>query len=73
MAGSKTCPKCNGRMTQGHLLDANYGESSTSPVRWQPGEITKSWTGSIKIDKEAVKQVTTHRCDKCGYLESYAN
>ena len=39
---------------------------------WWPGEPQKSfWTG-LKIEQDQVIPVTTLRCPKCGYLESYA-
>ena len=70
MAGSTTCPKCNGRMELGTIIDMGYG--SVSMARWHPGEAKKAWHGSIKLDKKALRDVETYRCQKCGFLESYA-
>ena len=40
-------------------------------AHWAEGEPQKSfWTG-IKVPREALP-ITTYRCIKCGYLESYA-
>jgi hypothetical protein len=71
MTTSKTCPKCSGRMETGFIVDAgDYGAAHVS--RWQPGEPRKSfWTG-LKIAKAAMIEVTTLRCGRCGFLESYA-
>jgi hypothetical protein len=67
---SKICPKCEGRMSMGTVVDQTYG--GALPEKWQPGEPKSSfWTG-LKQDKSAQLQVATWRCDKCGFLESYA-
>ena len=67
----RECPKCQGRMTEGFIVDSgDYGTASVST--WQGGEPKKSfWTG-LKQDKKAQIQVTTWRCDRCGFLENYA-
>ena len=67
----RACPKCQGRMTEGFIVDSgDYGTASVST--WQGGEPKKSfWTG-LKQDKKAQLQVTTWRCDRCGFLENYA-
>ena len=67
----RACPKCQGRMTEGFIVDSgDYGTASVST--WQGGEPKKSfWTG-LKQDKKAQIQVTTWRCDRCGFLENYA-
>ncbi|MBD2842773.1 hypothetical protein [Erythrobacter rubeus] len=70
MRPTKTCGKCQGRMQQGHLIDEGYG--AVHVAKWQPGEPRKAWWGSIKVDKKAVREVETHRCDRCGLLEFYA-
>jgi predicted nucleic-acid-binding Zn-ribbon protein len=67
---TKACPKCEGKMSTGIIVDQTYG--GALPEQWQPGEAQKSfWTG-LKQDKKAQLQVTTWRCERCGYLESYA-
>ena len=72
MATPTRCVKCDGRMTEGHLLDAHYGEGAAGQTRWQPGAILRRWWGGIKVDKEAARDVMSYRCERCGYLESYA-
>ncbi len=40
--------------------------------RWAPGEPNKSfWTG-LKVPKGAAIPIVTLRCERCGFLESYA-
>jgi hypothetical protein len=38
---------------------------------WSPGDPQPSWPG-LKPEKEQAIPVTTFRCSKCGYLESFA-
>lgn len=64
------CPKCRGRMSEGFVVDQGYGTVQVST--WQGGEPKKSfWTG-VKQDKAAQIPISTWRCDRCGYLESFA-
>jgi uncharacterized protein DUF6487 len=67
----KSCPKCNGTMQRGFVLD-NADQGAYKQARWVPGEPEKSfWTG-LKVPKDASIPIVTLRCDRCGYLESYA-
>jgi hypothetical protein len=67
---TNTCPKCEAKMSAGIIVDQTSGHAL--PEKWQPGEAkTGFWTG-LKQDKKAQLQVATWRCDRCGYLESYA-
>lgn len=65
------CPRCAGSMSEGFLVDqGDYGQAHVST--WQAGEPKKSiWVG-LKQRKDDQLTVTTWRCDRCGYLESYA-
>lgn len=55
----KTCPKCQGRMTKGHIKDWFY-----------VGVQKQRWTkGSPAFGQE--QKVDTYACEACGYLESY--
>ena len=70
MASHATCPKCSGRMEEGFLLDCTHG--GTLQATWVDGSPTRSfWTG-IKLKGKERLPVTTFRCTKCGYLESFA-
>ena len=66
-----SCPKCNGSMTEGFIVDqGDYGTAHVST--FQAGAPRKSfWTG-LKQNKEDQLAVTTLRCNRCGFLESYA-
>ncbi len=70
MPRAPECPKCSGQMEEGFSLDSTYGANLQSS--WIPGIAEKSfWTG-MKIKGRPRFAVTTYRCNKCGYLESFA-
>lgn len=58
-------------MEEGFVLDQGDSGAVHVPI-WQRGEPKKSfWTG-VKQDKEQQVRVSTYRCRRCGFLESYA-
>ena len=68
---SAGCPKCNGAMEAGFIMDKGHYDSK-DVSQWVEGEPERSiWTG-IKTKGREVYQITTYRCAGCGYLESYA-
>jgi hypothetical protein len=57
-------------MEPGYTIDIGYGTKAVP--KWVAGEPRKSmWTGLKLGDKEQL-EVSTYRCRRCGYLESYA-
>lgn len=68
---SNGCPKCQGTMEEGFLLDINQsgGRAVTS---WVEGAPQKSFWLGVKIAKRKKIDVQTWRCGRCGFLESYA-
>ncbi len=65
------CPKCQGEMNQGHVLDNTYGGVLISS--WQEGPPKTSFWGGLKIPKRyALLPLAAYRCQTCGYLEFYA-
>lgn len=67
------CPKCKVDMEEGYILDK--GDSGYLQSRWVEGEPEKSnWFGwfGVKTSGKEILQVTTYRCRRCGFLESYA-
>ena len=71
MARSKTCPRCQGSMTEGFLLD--QGQGSRSVIKWVEGAPQKSiWVG-VRLGNQQPIEVATWRCASCGFLESYAH
>ena len=67
---SLNCPRCSSAMEPGFQIDEGYGTRKVS--RWVAGEPVKSiWTG-LKLSGRDQLDITTYRCRRCGYLESYA-
>jgi hypothetical protein len=57
-------------MDEGFTLDHTHGGRAQSG--WVEGKPQRSfWTG-IKVRKSEIHPITTWRCERCGYLESYA-
>ena len=69
MRGSP-CQRCSGSMEPGYQVDEGYGTKSVP--KWVAGEPQKSiWTG-LKLRGRERLEISTYRCRRCGYLESYA-
>jgi hypothetical protein len=68
---SLSCLRCSGSMEAGIILDAGaYGALDVG--KWVEGAPVRSiWTG-LKVAGKDKLDVTTYRCRRCGYLESYA-
>ena len=70
MPQSKHCPKCEGTMVDGYVVDQGHG--SVSLPKWREGEPRRSiWVG-LKLGGTDPIEITTWRCRRCGYLEHYA-
>lgn len=66
-----SCAKCGGSLSAGFIVD--QGDSGMADIsKWQDGEPRKAWYGGLKLPKGEQIKVSTYRCDRCGYLESYA-
>jgi predicted Zn-ribbon and HTH transcriptional regulator len=64
------CPRCNSQMEVGFVADGTH--AGCQQQKWSPGTpITSFWMG-LKRNADQLVPVTTLRCPKCGYLESYA-
>ncbi|MEI2721548.1 MAG: PF20097 family protein [Gemmatimonadales bacterium] len=67
-----SCPKCNGPMEEGFVLDkAHYG--MPTPPEWLEGKPEVSFWSGLKTKGHDRHKVMTYRCERCGYLESYAD
>lgn len=67
------CPKCEGNMEEGYMLD--YTDYGILQGQWRTreGVDRKVLFGFKSIPQPKTQlQVTTFRCVKCGFLESYA-
>jgi hypothetical protein len=41
-------------------------------LAWAAGTVRRGWFGIVRPPKGLRWSVATYRCDRCGYLESYA-
>ena len=66
------CPKCQGSMEEGYLMD--QGDNAPGQSHWRTRESApRQLLGFITIQQaKNMLAVTTFRCVKCGFLESYA-
>lgn len=70
MEREKVCGKCSGTMEEGFVMDRTYG--ANVPEEWVEGAPVRSiWVG-LKLKNVTRRKVSTYRCTRCGYLESYA-
>jgi len=56
-------------MEQGFLLDESYARRT--PAKWVEGA-PEHRTWNLKLRGKRQLEITTYRCSKCGFLESYA-
>jgi predicted nucleic-acid-binding Zn-ribbon protein len=64
------CPKCQGEMEQGFVLEIFQGGRSV--ISWSSGQPKKSFFFGIKLFEVKQIPIGTFRCKDCGYLESFA-
>lgn len=65
------CPKCDGNMTQGYILDSSDAAFFVSS--WTSGIPRKSfWTGTKRKPRKELMPIGVFRCSLCGFLEAYA-
>jgi hypothetical protein len=64
------CPKCDGKMQEGFIVDSAANGFLVSS--WHPEKPQDSFWYATKVDRKKLRAIETFRCEKCGYLESYA-
>ena len=64
------CPKCGGAMSEGVI--AEKGDAGWKVASFLPGapEVSRWW--GLKVRKKDLVPISSWRCGRCGYLESYA-
>jgi hypothetical protein len=70
IADRRECPKCGRRMQLGFCLDSKHERRGLT--EWVSGPPEKSFWMGLKIKGRQVIPVTVFRCERCGFLESYA-
>lgn len=68
---SQECPKCRGRMHAGYLLERGHGDMRATAA-WIEGEPERSFWQGLRTSDRDVFETRTYRCERCGFLESYA-
>ena len=63
-----SCPKCQGEMVQGYVLD--FTPIGGRVRQWNSGPPKASW--NCILDSSSQIPIGTFRCQSCGFLESYA-
>ncbi len=75
MAELKTCPKCNGTMTQGRILKLNeYVTRNQYMYVFAPDDEPGADLSKMASGKSAAKgrkPLAAFCCDHCGYTEFY--
>jgi ribosomal protein S27AE len=66
-----TCPKCNDKMEEGFVADRG-DSNAVSPSQWVQGQPERTFLLGTKTRGKVQFQIATYRCQRCGYLESYA-
>ncbi len=65
------CPRCRGQMERGYVMDRGHYSAGNIP-NWVEGVPERSvWSGLHTKGRDVIP-VATYRCERCGFLESYA-
>ena len=64
------CPKCAGEMKEGFMVSRSLDYSK--PDEWVEGAPEASLWFGTKVRSKQHLQIASFRCERCGYLESYA-
>jgi uncharacterized cupin superfamily protein len=67
---SLSCPRCQGSMEQGFVVDESYGRRM--PAKWIEGA-PQYWMWNVVVRGKRQLEIATYRCRRCGFLESYAD
>lgn len=67
---SLSCPRCGGSMDEGYIIDETHGTMKRQA--WAQGAPEYSFWFGLKLRGKKRLDVSTYRCGRCGYLESYA-
>ena len=66
------CLKCGGEMEEGTVADLINAIQAQVSI-WVKGKAEPGTFSSLKLSFRKKLQVSTLRCVKCGFLESYAH
>ena len=63
------CPKCDGSVEVGYVLDKSL---QVTAARWVIGEPPTTFTGKRSSKEGHGPRIRAVRCQQCGFLEIYA-
>lgn len=66
-----TCLRCQTKMETGLIVD-DFHSGMHKEQEWAAGPPKRSWWTGLNLSGKERHNVTTFRCPRCGYLESYA-
>ena len=69
-SNQQSCPKCQGEMEQGFVLDHTHKGRIVS--HWSAGLPKKSFWHGTELPEDKQIPIGTFRCKSCGYLEFFA-
>ena len=70
-SGITDCAKCGGEMVIGFIPD--MGGAGYLPARWVEGVPEHSVLKGTKVSGKTQLTIRANRCQKCGFVELYAN
>jgi predicted nucleic-acid-binding Zn-ribbon protein len=72
MSDAKVCPKCQGSMTPGFILDTAGRFNVHRVTEWHSGEpIMSHFFQIVHISRSKKHRIRAYGCEQCGYLENY--
>ena len=71
MSAPKECLRCRGSMEPGFVIDHRH-HHQVDTQSWVEGDPERSFWRGLKTKGKETHAVRTYRCERCGYLESYA-
>jgi len=71
MLAPRECSRCHGPMEPGFVMDRG-DHNGLATQKWVEGVPEKSFWQGLKTKGRETREVTTSRCERCGYLESFA-
>ncbi len=70
MKASSNCPKCNGSVEVGYVLDKSL---QVTAACWVAGEPPTTFIGKRSSKEGHGPRIRAVRCTKCAFLELYAD
>lgn len=67
---TSNCPKCQGQMTAGFVLDKKRTSAVVS--HWVQGLPKKAIWAGVDVEGKPTYAIGAYRCESCGFLELYA-